>query len=317
MEGQRLYRPTMFALLDNLAQADCYKGEVMVMDIHDASIVSWVALEESKGTPGEYAFYASRVKQVDFISIETEESRGYVEKSYEKMFPIEAIMPVVSYLGFMHCEFQPSDTLEWDGGSTTLENAFVKRLYTPLNNAIMQLAPDGIDQLIDFMCSIGIIPLYPNNAPSDLQELMRNEYADFAILDWISQLALGECVKSQSTKDEKESEQLVISGETVKMVKEVLRKSGAENIVKSDSSDGELISGYIHVSAKDVNRNWHANLLGYFPADNPKYSIMIRMDRHEQLKDVVRDDWPELGEYAAKLCKTIANIILNKANEQS
>lgn len=314
-EGQRLYRPTLFALLDNLAQADCYKGEVIVMDIHDASIVSWASLEESKGTQGELVFYASHMKKVNFISIETEESRGYIEKSYEEMFPIEAIMPVVSYLTFMHCGFQPSDTLEWNGGSTTLEEAFVKGLYTPLNNAIMQLASDGIEQLIDYMCSIGIIPLYPNNIPYNLQEVMRNELADTVILEWISQLALGEGIKSQYCNEEKDSEKNVISAEIVKMTKEILRKSGTENIVKSAYSDEKLISGYTYVSTKDKNRNWHAYSLGYFPVDNPKYSIMIRMDRHEQLQDVVRDDWPELGKYAANLCNKVVEIMCENSHE--
>lgn len=316
-ERQRLYFPTLFALLDNLAQADCYKGEVMVMDIHDAGIVSWAALEESKGTHGEYAFYASRVKKVDSISIETEESRGYVEKYYEKPFPIEVIMPVVSYLSFMYCDYQPSDTLELENGSTTLEDAFVKGLYAPLNDAIMQLAPDGIEQLVDYMASIGVPPILPNNYPNDLRELMHNELDGHIILDWISQLALGDGIVKQFCEDEGGSQQLVINAETVKILKELLKKSGTENIVKSDNPDEKLISGYTYVSLKDEHRNWHAYLLGYFPADNPIYSIMIRMDRHEQLQDVVRDDWPELAEHAANLCKRVVDIIMDNGKEDN
>ena len=316
-EHQRLLRPMFFTLLDGLTQAQGSKGEVLVMDVQDASILCDVALEESNGEPGKMVFCSSRVTNVECIRMEVENGPDYVEAKCFAMLPVEIIMPVVSYLAFAKCGCQPTDVLEWKGSSITLENAFVKGQFEPLVSDVMQLFPDGIDQLLyGFMYKLGIIAIHPNKDPSNLQELMRNEWVGYLTLDLLNQVSLGEGIYDKSSTDNDEPPHLVVSPESVQMMKETLRKSGNEVFAKLIADEENNISGYTYVTKQDANRNRHICFLGYFPADNPKYGIMVWMQRKEQLQDVVRDDWPELGEYAAQICMSIADYIMNNETKQ-
>lgn len=316
-EHRRLQRPMLFTLLDGLTQAQATKGEALVMDIHDASILCDVALEESKGEPGKMVFCSSRIVNEEFIRIEVENGPEYVEAKGFGMLPVEIIMPVVAYLIYAENDYQPTDMLEWDGGSITLEDAFVKGKFKPLISDIMQFFPGGIDLLAyRFMYNLGIIAIHPNKDPSNLQELMRNEWVSYLTLDLLNQISLGEGIYDKSSTDNDEPLHLVVSPESVQIMKETLRKSGNEVFAKIDADEENYISGYTYVTKQDANRNRHICFLGYFPADNPKYGIMVWMQRKEQLQDVVRDDWPELGEYAADVCKRIADYLMkNELNQ--
>ena len=307
----------LFTLLDGLTQAQATKGEALVMDIHDASILCDVALEESKGEPGEMVFCSSRIVNEEFIRIEVENGPEYVEAKGFGMLPVEIIMPVVAYLIYAENDYQPTDILEWDGGSITLEDAFVKGQFELLVSRIMQFFPEGIDLLAyRFMYNLGIIAIHPNKDPSNLQELMRNEWVSYLTLDLLNQISLGEGIYDKSSTDNDEPLHLVVSPESVQIMKETLRKSGNEVFAKIDADEENYISGYTYVTKQDANRNRHICFLGYFPADNPKYGIMVWMQRKEQLQDVVRDDWPELGEYAADVCKRIADYLMkNELNQ--
>lgn len=306
-----------FTLLDGLTQAQATKGEALVMDVHDASILCDVALEESRGEPGKMVFCSSRVTNVEFIRMEVENGPDYVEAKGFAMLPVEIVMPVVSYLAFAENGNQPTDILEWDGGSITLEDAFIKRQFEPLVSGIMQFFPEGIDLLAyRFMYNLGIIPIHPNKNPSNLQELMRNEWVSYLTLDLLNQVSLGEGIYDKSSTDNDEPLHLVVSPESVQIMKETLRKSGNEVFAKIDADEENYISGYTYVTKQDANRNRHICFLGYFPADNPKYGMMVWMQRKEQLQDVVRDDWPELGEYAANTCKSIADYLMNNETDK-
>lgn len=321
-EYHRLYRPMLFALLEGLTQVQGVKGEVLVMDVDDASILSEVALcdvsvlsgvspEDRKGNFGETVFCVSRVKNVDFVGVETEDSQNYVEWRGYEWLPIEVIMPAVSYLTFLECEYEPSDLLEWDDNSATMEDAFVGGMFSPLINAIMQLCPNGIDQLISYMSDIGIIPVYPNEYPNDLQELMNNMLPPSVILDWLCQVALGKDIIKDPSSEDDEHNCVGVSSQSVQMLKDVLSKSGTEGIARVAVSEGKYISGYTYVTQQDANRDRHICLLGYYPVDQPKYGILVYLQRREQLQDVVRKEWPELGEYAASLCKRVIEILYN------
>lgn len=181
----------------------------------------------------------------------------------------------------------------------------------------MQFFPGGIDLLAyRFMYNLGIIAIHPNKDPSNLQELMRNEWVSYLTLDLLNQVSLGEGIYDKSSTDNDEPLHLVVSPESVQIMKETLRKSGNEVFAKIDADEENYISGYTYVTKQDANRNRHICFLGYFPADNPKYGIMVWMQRKEQLQDVVRDDWPELGEYAADVCKRIADYLMkNELNQ--
>lgn len=316
-EHQRLLRSMFFTLLDGLTQAQATKGEALVMDVHDASILCDVALEESRGEPGKMVFCSSRVTNVECIRMEFENGPDYVEAKNFAMLPVEIIMPVVSYLAFAGNGYQPTDIFEWDGGSITLEDAFIKGQFEPLVSGIMQFFPEGIDLLAyRFMYNLGIIPIHPNKNPSNLQELMRNEWVSYLTLDLLNQVSLGEGIYDKSSTDNDEPLHLVVSPESVQIMKETLRKSGNEVFAKIDADEKNYISGYTYVTKQDANRNRHICFLGYFPADNPKYGIMVWMQRKELLQDIVCDEWPELGEYAADVCKRIADYLMKNETNQ-
>lgn len=316
-EHRRLQRPMLFTLLDGLTQAQATKGEALVMDIHDASILCDVALEESKGEPGEMVFCSSRIVNEGFIRIEVENGPEYVEAKGFGMLPVEIIMPVVAYLIYAENDYQPTDILEWDGGSITLEDAFVKGQFELLVSRIMQFFPEGIDLLAyRFMYNLGIIPIHPNKDPSNLHELMRNEWINYLTLDLLNQVALGEGIYENSSAENGEPVNLVVSSKSVQILKEALRKSGNNIFAEINADGGNHISGYTYVTKQDTNRNRHICFLGYFPSNAPKYGIMVWMQRKEQLQDIVCDEWPELGEYAADVCKRIADYLMkNELNQ--
>lgn len=319
-ERQRLYLPTLFPLLYGLTQAQGIKGEVILMDVADASVLCFAALHEASVlkdvTPeerknyGEGMFCASRVKSADFIGIETEEGQGYVEWVGGHQLPIETIMPAVAYLSFVECGYQPSDLLECDGGSATLEDAFVEGKFEPLVNAIMQLCPEGIDQLFDYMSNLGILSCSPNNNPRDLQELIHNELPPNAILDWICQVAMGEGLVNQFPEDDDEPGSLAASAEGTQMLKEVLKRSGAENITKAAADEENRIGGYTYVTETDSNNNCYVCLFGYFPVDEPKYGISVWFQKKVQTEDEQAKEKAELKTCAADICKRIVDYMM-------
>ena len=207
--------------------------------------------------------------------------------------------------------------LEWDGGSITLEDAFVKGQFELLVSGIMQFFPEGIDLLAyRFMYNLGIIPIHPNKDPSNLHELMRNEWINYLTLDLLNQVALGEGIYENSSVENGEPVNLVVSSKSVQILKEALRKSGNNIFAEINADGGNHISGYTYVTKQDTNRNRHIYFFGYFPSNTPKYGIMVWMQRKEQLQDIVCDEWPELGEYAADVCKRIADYLMkNELNQ--
>ena len=321
-ERERLYLPVLLPLLYDLTQAQGIKGEVMLMDVADASILCFAALHdasvlnsvtpEERKSYGKGVFCASRVKSVDYVGIETEEGLGYVEWSGSNFhLPIETIMPAVSYLSFVECGYQPSDLLEWDGGSATLEDAFVEGEFAPLVNAIMQLCPEGINQLYDYILNMGILSCSPNKNPRDLQELIHNELSPNIILDWICQVAMGEGLVNQFPEKDDEPGSLAVSAEGTQILKEVLKKSGAENITKAATEEGNLIGGYTYVTEPDSNHNRCTCLFGYFPVDKPKYGISVWFQRKEQAEEDQVKEQAELKAYAADICKRVVDYMMN------
>ena len=283
----------------------CFAG------LHDASVLNDVTPEERKNY-GEGVFCASRVKSADFIGIETEQGLGYVEWSgVQSALPIETIMPAVSYLSFVECGYQPSDLLECDGGSATLEDAFVEGKFDPLVNAIMQLCPEGIDQLYNYISDMGIPSCDPIRSPSDFQELIYNEMLPETILDWICQVAMGEGLVNQFPEKDDEPGSLAVSAKGTQMLKEVLKKSGAKNITKAATEEGNLIGGYTYVTRPDSNHNRYTCLFGYFPVDEPKYGISVWFQMKEQAEDDQVKELAELKTHAANICKRIVDYMMN------
>lgn len=301
---------TQLSLLNGLCQSQGVKGEVILMDIQNATIMSNPMFKESDGKDEENVIISSQVTNVNFVGIETRENKRYVPSFDKVQYPIEIIMPIVSYLTFVDCGYQPSDLLEWDGGAATLEDAFVSGTFAPLNKAIMQLFPDGIDQLLSFMDDMGIISIRPNKTPSNLQEVVSNEYPNLYMLDLLNQVALGSGIIN-SFPVNKEAPDLIISSESVQMMKEALRKSGNEIFAKINADKENNISGYTYTTLSDSDYKRNAYLFAYFPTDEPKFSVFVWLNKIEESEESKDKDHPELEVYAANVCKRIVDKLMN------
>lgn len=302
------------ALLYGLTQAQARKGEMMVMDVNNGDILCDVALEENNGRNGEFVLYCSRVKKVDCIGIETKDNRGYVVMEGMRMIPLRFIMPAVSYLAFLEYGFQPTDLLEWDENSMTLEDAFTEGDFEPLINAVMQLFPEGVDGLVQFMINIGIIPLIPNIDPRDLDEIMSNEYAGYALLDWFNQIALEkECVKQFLEEGDKPSS-FSVRSDSVRLLKDALKKNTAEFNTSESAYKENLISVYTCMSEENDNSEFY--LFGCFPSDVPKYGIMVWMDKQKTPECQQDQECQDLEENLAWVCNRMCELLMNKGHNQ-
>lgn len=296
------------ALLYGLTQAQARKGEVMVMDVNNGDILCDVALEENNGRNGDFALYCSRVKEVDCIGVKTEENHGYVVMDGMRMIPLRFIMPAVSYLAFMEYGFQPTDLLEWDENSITIEDAFTEGYFEPLINAVMQLFPEGVDELAQFMINLGIIPLIPNINPRDLDEIMCNEYYGYALLDWFNLIALEKEFVKHFLEEGDKPGCLSVRPDSVRLLKDVLKKNAAEFITSESAYKANLISGYnCMLEEKDYSEFY---LFGYFPSDVPKYGIMVWMDKQKTPEYQQDQEYQDVGENLAWVCNRMFEFLM-------
>jgi cell division protein FtsI (penicillin-binding protein 3) len=74
----------------------------------------------------------------------------------------------------------------------------------------------------------------------------------------------------------------IVKGETIRQVKECLEEvviSGTGKKLKSDKYDfaGKTGTSRVNYFKPDERPEYNASFVGYFPADNPKYSIMVML----------------------------------------
>ena len=183
-------------------------------------------------------------------------------------------------------------------------------MYGPLNAVLLECFDNDINALLNYMSEIGVPPIYPNEYPNNLHELIHNELPDLNLLDWACQVVRGKGIRNSLMARDGKPYTIKLKPKSVQMIKDVLRKSGAKCITKSEKDEDNNIAGYTYVSEKDANRNWYIFSLAFFPSDKPQYGMLVYLKRHEQLQDVVRNEWPELGMYAANICKAVTEIIM-------
>lgn len=103
---------------------------------------------------------------------------------------------------------------------------------------------------------------------------------------------------------------------SIKILQELLKRCGAEAMSKADGDGETSVSGYSYVSMPDNNHYRHIAFCGYFPADKPKYGIIVWMKRQEESEESKDKDRPELGVNAASVCKRIADYLMKNETNQ-
>lgn len=304
--GEKLNRPVFLALLNGAAQTQASEGAVCVMDVKDGSILSLAHLKEGTGKPGQLTFTVSRVTDSDFIHIETEDVRSYVEDYRITEIPFEAIVPAVSYLVYIQCGNQPESYIEWEDEKIPIKEAFVKGQYEILTSALMKFFPNGIPELLGYLGKLGLLAIYEDRLPADIGEFKQSKFYVLYTADWFSQIATDLVIlDSLSPNDDS-------APSPVQALRDILCQCGKDGFAKEASISGYPFCGYTYVTAQDSDRNRQILLLGYTPADAPMYSIMVWLKRHEQIDDPVRGDWQELGVYAAEIGKKVIEIVTSE-----
>jgi len=302
------------ALWDGISKADAEEGQVIVMEIFDDSthspIVGHASLRINRGEGGSLLKVAT-VKESNCITLTLGDTIEYVDAKDFRSLRLDIIMPVLSFLVLLEYGAQPWETITWKEGATeettSVENLFLQGRYWPLVDTVESILPNGINTLNAIMSKIGLLST-PQDPPSlNLLEVIKAY--PFQMLDWINQLAIGEGL---SNVFQPEADNPSGPRKSIKILQELLKRCGAEAMSKAEGDGETPVSGYSYVSMPDNNHFRDIAFCGYFPADKPKYGIIVWMKREEESEELKDKDRPELGVYAASVCKRIADYLMNK-----
>jgi len=300
------------ALSDGISKADAEEGQVIVMEIHDDSslspIVGHSSLRKNRGEGG-FVWRAHTVKESNSISLTLGDAVEYVDAKDFRSLRLNIIMPVVSFLVLLEYGAQPWETITWKEGAieetTSVEDLFLQKRYWPLVDTVESILPNGINTLNAIMSRLGFLtnPQYPPT----LNLLEVEKIYPFHMLDWINQLAIGEGL---SNVFQPEADNPSGSRKSIKILQELLKRCGAEAMSKAEGDGGTPVSGYSYVSMPDNNHYRHIAFCGYFPTDKPKYGIIVWLKKEEDTEDLKDKNRPELGVYAASVCKRIVEYMV-------
>lgn len=117
---------------------------------------------------------------------------------------------------------------------------------------------------------------FGGNCQEELKKLgydaVCSEYGQWADVSTMQTLVFMNSIANDEVKN--------VSPETVKAVKSVLRKYVTEGLgIKANSGKVE-ISG-ISATTKQEDGSWWIEFCGYFPSDNPQYTMIVTMKRDE------------------------------------
>ena len=128
------------------------------------------------------------------------------------------------------------------------------------------------------------------------------------MVEWINQLALGEGL-SQVFKPEMDNP----NGprKSIKKIQELLKQCGVEAMNKAKGESNTSVSGYSFVSMPDNKLYRDIAFCGNFPADNPKYGILVRLHKKEESEESMDQERKELGIHAAKACKNVIDYVMS------
>lgn len=305
-----------FALSDGISKADAEEGQVIVMEIRDDSsspIVGHASLRINHGEGG-FVWKVHTVKESNCITLTLGDAVEHIDAKDFRSLRLNIIMSVVSFLVLLEYGAQPWETISWKEGSieetTSVEDLFLQGRYWPLVDTVESILPNGINTLNAIMSRLGLLST-PQDPPS-LNLLEVEKIYPFKMLDWINQLAIGEGL---SNVFQPEADNPSGPRKSIKILQELLKRCGAETMRKADGEGETPVSGYSYVSMPDNNHYRDIAFCGYFPADKPKYGIIVWMKRQEESEESKDKDRPELGLYAASVCNRIADyLMVNKTD---
>ena len=305
------------ALSDGINKADAEEGQVIVMEIRDDSsspIVGHASLRINHGEGGS-VWRVHTVKESNCISLTLGDAVEHVDAKDFRSLRLNIIMPVVSFLVLLEYGAQPWETISWKEGTTeettSVENLFLQGRYWPLVDTVESILPNGINTLNTIMSRLGFLTT-PQDPPT-LNLLEVEKVYPFKMLDWINQLAIGEGL---SNVFQPEADNPKEPRKSIKILQELFKRCGAEAMSKAEGEGKTAVSGYSYVSMPDNNQYRHIAFCGYFPADKPKYGIIVWLKKEEESEELKDKDRPELGLYAASVCKRIADYLMNNETKQ-
>ena len=300
------------ALSDGISKAAAEEGQVIVMAIQDGTspspIVGHASLRINRGEGG-FVWRAHTVKESNSITLTLGDAVEYIDAKDFRSLRLNIIMPVVSFLILLEYGAQPWETITWKEGdteeTTSVEDLFLQGRYWPLVDTVESISPNGINTLNVIMSRLGLLSA-PQDPPTlNLLEVMK--IYPFQMLDWINQLAIGEGL---SNVFQTEADNPTGPRKSIQILQKLLRRCGTEAMGKAEGDGGTPVSGYTYVSMPDNNHYRDIAFCGYFPADKPKYSIIVWLKKEEDKEKLKGKDRPELGVYAASVCKRIVEYMM-------
>ena len=300
----KAYMRINLALTSGIVASDAERGQMIVMDIQDSSIVGHASLKKHEGEGG-FVFRSQKVTEVNTMSLTLGNTLEFLDiRDYYGM-PLRIIMPVVAYLALLERGLKPSDVITWTGGTTSVDDLFFQGHFGPLVEVTEKLMPNGVGTLNAILSRLGFLS---QGGPNSLDLLQRMRVYPFQILEWINHLAIGDGLSKVFQPKADESSSIRPS---IMMLQNVLRKSGTELMERVEGKSQIPVSGFSFVSFPDTHFFRDIAFCGYFPSDKPNYGILIWLHKKEEsieFKDHKELERLELGLHAAHVCKTILDF---------
>ncbi len=293
------------ALLSGVSKHNAEQGQVIIMDMHNGSIVGHVSLKTHQGEGG-VVYRAQRVKESNGFEMVLEETAQYLVTNDFYSMPLSIIMPVISYLLLLELGAHPNNLVTWTGGKTSVQDLFLLGHHQTLVEAAERFIPKGFNTLRAVANVLGFLPI---DSPPNLDQLQRTRLYPFQMLEWLNLLAQGKGLSKifKATTDNQNEPR-----KSIKMLQELLRRCGNEAMAKTSTELKTPISGYSFVSMPNGNYSRDITFCGSFPADNPKYGIITWLYQKEEESETLNsEERIELGELAIDVTKIVVDYIMS------
>ena len=274
------------ALMHEMGASKANTGEVLISDIHEGSLIKYMGLKD-----GRYGGY----EEIDTMLMH--------------VYPV-ILIPAI-YLIIIENGGKPTDTIDLGIQTISLRDVFIKGTDEMITKAARQYVPGGCRGLNYYLTQMS----------TWMYNDYRNSYIDLKLILlepcrmqlWMDSIARANGF-TETYPANSPNKKLFISPDSVKVLQEELKIRESILTNDQDSNNNYSINGYSYVTEPDnsYNRNRSIVFSGYFPDNNPKMGVYVRLNRKEQLDDVVRKEWPELGIHAHNVCKQIAEAFANR-----
>ena len=292
------------ALAGGLVNADAERGQLLVMDVHDATVVGHASLQTHDGEGG-FVFRAQKVKEVNFIGVTMGDILEYLDSKTISHIPLRIIMPIVSYLTMLEFGMQTTDEITWTGGVNSLDELFLQGHFRPLVEGPAMIEPIGLGNLNAVLSRLGFLP---QDGSDNLELLEKMRIYPFQMLEWLNQLAIGEGLSSVFIP---EADNPNGPRKSIMKLQDILQQCGAEAMNQAKGESKTPVSGFSFVSMPDNHLYRDIAFCGYFPSENPRYSLLTWMQKKEESEELLNEERPELGVHAATVCKTVVDYIMS------